>query len=136
MIPVDVAFAQCVNRTAMAYQSQAPPYMSYRERTHIVVSGAGRGQQDIDRRILVRVADNVAVMQDLTAGAPRTGQAFQIIAYFSPLSDVGFRYYVNLRRRDIDLDRTSPYFFGLPKADPDVDATIYYNPYFHPIYAA
>ncbi|GAC1503532.1 MAG: hypothetical protein NVS1B14_08950 [Vulcanimicrobiaceae bacterium] len=136
MIPADLAFARYVNETAAAYAAHAPTYLSYRERTHVEVSGSAHGRQDINRQVWVRVADNFAVMQDLPQGALRTGQAFPIIPYFNPLSDFGFEYYVNLRRRDISIERAASYVFALPKPDPAADAVVYYNPYFRPRYAS
>ena len=79
MIIPDVALAMLVNRTAQAYVSGTPAYMTYRETTRISAPSMGRAQ-DIDRSVAVRVADNFAVMRDLPDGGERTGEAFPIIA--------------------------------------------------------
>ena len=132
MISPDIAFAILVNRTAQAYLQSPPPYMTYRERTH--VTGANR-VQDIDRQVAVRVADDFAVMQDLPHGATRTGEAFPIIPYFDPISSFGFSYFANLKRVDIELTRARPWYFAIPAPDPSVNLTIAYNSFFVPTYA-
>ncbi|MHB8146952.1 MAG: hypothetical protein ACYDGM_06790 [Vulcanimicrobiaceae bacterium] len=133
MISPDIAFALLVNRTAQAYQQSPPTYMTYRERTH--VTGANR-EQNINRQVAVRVADDVAVMQDLPRGERRTGQAFPIIPYFDPISSFAFSYFANLKRVDISLTRAAPWYFALPAPDPSVNETVAYNSFFVPTYAA
>lgn len=134
MLPVDLAFAQFVNATTAAYTSNPPIYMSYRERTHIAAASLGR-TQEIDRSVMVRVADNFAIMRDLPNGGERTGQAFPIIPYFDPLSNFTFGYYANLKRVDINLTRGAPIQFTLPGPDPKVNAVVPYVSFWSPSYA-
>ncbi len=132
MISPDIAFALLVNRTAQTFEQSQPAYMTYRERTH--VTGANR-VQDINRSVAVRVADDVAVMQDLPQGERRTGQAFPIIPSFDPISSFGFSYFANLKRVDISLTRAKPWYFAIPAPDPTVNETVAYNSFFVPAYA-
>lgn len=132
MIAPDVALALLINRTAQAYASSAPVYMTYRERTH--VTGANRSQ-DINRSVAVRVNDNFAVMRDLPDGGERTGQAFPIIPYFDPLSTFQFSYFANLKRIDIKLDRGNTFELPVPPNDSTVDVTVPYVSFWAPRYA-
>ena len=134
MIPPDLAFALLTNRTAQAYQNQAPAYIVYREHTHVTAPSLGRSQ-DIDRLVKVRVADDVAVMQDLPSGAERTGQAFPIIPYFDPISAFNFSYFANLKRVDITLTRGQLVYFPIPSPDPSVNAVVPYISFWSPSYA-
>ena len=132
MIAPDVALALLINRTAQAYNTAAPAYITYRERTH--VTGANRSQ-DINRSVSVRVSDNFAVMRDLPDGSEHTGQAFPIIPYFDPLSSFQFSYFANLKRVDIKLDRGKTFDLPVPANDPSVDVTIPYLSFWAPRYA-
>jgi hypothetical protein len=123
MIPPDLALAALINHTAEVYQTSAPVYMTYTERTH--VEGANR-TKDIDRSVMVRVADDYAVMRDLPAGGESTGQAFPIIPYFDPFSNFTFSYFANLKKVDITLNRRDVY--SVPVPAPDSDAVVV--PYF------
>jgi len=133
MIPPDLAFAQFCNQTAAAYVQNAPAYITYRERTHIPAPSLHR-EHEIDRYVMVRVKDNVAVMRDLPAGGTHNGPAFPIIPYFDPISAFSFGYFANLKRLDITLERAAPYYFNLPQPDTSVDATVYYLPFWKPSY--
>lgn len=132
MIAPDVALALLINRTAQAYNTAAPTYITYRERTH--VTGANRSQ-DINRSVAVRVSDNFAVMRDLPDGGERTGQAFPIIPYFDPISSFQFSYFANLKRIDIKLDRGNTFELPVPQNDPTVDVTVPYVSFWAPRYA-
>lgn len=134
MLSPDLALAQIVNRTAIAYTQQAPQFMAFRERTHVTVPAFGRSQ-DIDRMVKVRVSDDYAIMQDLPNGAERQGQAFPIIPYFDPFSTFDFAYYANLKRVDITLKRGAPVYFTMPPPDPSVTAVVAYNAFWVPSYA-
>jgi len=134
MISPDLALAQLVNRTAVAYMQNAPLFMTFRERTHVTVPSFGRSQ-DIDRSVQVRVSDDYAIMQDLPQGARRQGQAFPIIPYFDPYSAFDFGYYANLKRIDITLKRGAPVYFTMPAPDPNVTAIVAYNAFWAPAYA-
>ncbi len=134
MIGPDLALALLVNATSNAYSTNPPVYMTYTERTHISAPSLGR-TQEVDRSVAVRVADNVAVMHDLPAGATRTGQAFPIIPYFDPLSEFDFSYFANLKRIDITVVRKSPIIFPIPAPDPNVSVMIPYASFWNPTYA-
>ncbi|MDQ2872807.1 MAG: hypothetical protein M3R35_06730 [Candidatus Eremiobacteraeota bacterium] len=126
MILPDVAFALLANRTATAYQNGQPPYITYRERTHVSAPSLGR-TQDINRSVKVRVADDTAVMQDLPNGGQRTGQAFPIVPYFDPISTFNFSYFANLKRVDITLTRGAVAYYAIPAPDPSVNVVVPYN---------
>jgi hypothetical protein len=133
MLPADVAFVQLINRTATAYVSNPPAYITYRERTHVTSStGATR---DINRFVAVRQADNYAVMQDLPQGAQRTGQAFPIIPYFDPLGQAfTFGWFANLKRIDITLERKPVGLWPMPQPDPGVNVVVPYASFWAPSY--
>jgi hypothetical protein len=141
MLPPDLAFAQYINQTSAAYTQHVPPYMTYRSQVHISVPRFNR-TLDINRSVQVRVKDDSAVMQDLPSGATRTGQAFPIIAFFSPFQNFGFSYPAFMTgghiNRDFAITMTfgNTWNFAPPKADPTVDATVFYSPYFDPSYAS
>lgn len=134
MISPDLALAQLVNRTAVAYTQHAPDFMTFRERTRVTVPSFGRSQ-NIDRSVKVRVSDDYAIMQDLPSGAQRQGQAFPIIPYFDPFSAFDFGYYANLKRIDITLKRGAPVYFTIPPPDPNVTTIVAYNAFWAPAYA-
>ena len=133
MLSPDVALVQLINRTASAYVSHPPAYITYREFTHVTAS-IGRSQ-DINRYVAVRQADDYAVMQDLPQGAQRIGQAFPIIPYFDPLAGFSYSWFANLKRVDITLKRYAPTAWPLPPADPSVDAVVPYVSFWAPSYA-
>lgn len=133
MLSADGALAGLINRTAQAYVQNAPSYIVYRERTHITAPSLGRSQ-DIDRLVKVRQSDDAAVMQDLPRGAVRTGQAFPIIPYFDPFTQFSFSWYANLKRVDITLQRSQPFFLTIPPADPSVDLVLPYFSFWDPSY--
>lgn len=133
MVSADIALALLVNRTGQAYNAAPPAYIAYTERTHITAS-IGR-TQDINRSVVVRNADNFAVMQDLPHGAVRTGQAFPIIPYFDPLGAFDFSYFANLKLVTITVDRKGAFFYQLPPPDPGVSLQVPYFAQFVPSYA-
>ncbi|GAC1654265.1 MAG: hypothetical protein NVS9B12_04770 [Vulcanimicrobiaceae bacterium] len=135
MLPPDLALAQYFNATTQAYISQAPAYMTYRERTHINASGPLiKSEREIDRTIMLRQRDNYAVMQDLPGGGTTFGQAFPIIPYFDPLSNFVFGYYGNLKALNRTLTRQDPGYLPLPAADAGVDSMLYYLSFWAPSY--
>ena len=134
MLPADLALVGLINRTATAYVSSAPAYITYRERTH-VTSSIGR-TQEVNRYVAVRQADDYAVMQDLPQGAQRTGQAFPIIPYFDPFAGFNYQWFANLKRVDITITRFAPVLWEIPKPDPGVDAVVPYISFWAPSYAA
>jgi hypothetical protein len=91
--------------------------------------------QEINRSIAVRIADNLAVMQDLPNGTQRSGQAFPIVAYFDPISQFKFSYFANLKRVDITLDRGAPISLAIPEPDSRVNVVVPYNSYWAARYA-
>jgi hypothetical protein len=134
MIPPDLALVQLINRTATAYVSNPPAYITYRETTHVEAS-MGRSQ-DINRYVAVRQADDYAVMQDLPRGAQRVGQAFPIIPYFDPLAGFSYSWFANLKRVDITVKRYAPTLWPLPAVDSGANAVVPYISFWAPSYAA
>lgn len=133
MLPPDLALVQLINRTATAYVSNAPTYITYTEHTHVTAS-IGR-MQDINRSVAVRQADDFAVMHDLPQGAERTGQAFPIIPYFDPLAGFSYSWYANLKRVDINVKRVTPGLWPIPAPDPGVNVLLPYISFWSPSYA-
>ncbi len=134
MTGADLAFAALVNHTGTTYTSAMPAYMTYVERTHVLGNGQSK---DIDRSVMVRVADNVAIMHDLPQGAVRTGEAFPVLPYFDPFSTFSFSYFANLKRIDITFNPGKPYYFPLPPPpQPGIDAIVPYISEYAPQYAA
>jgi len=133
MLPPDVALVQLINRTASAYVSNPPAFITYRERTQVSAPTLGRSQE-INRFVQVRQADNYAIMQDLPEGAQRTGQAFPIIPYFDPLTSFSFSWFANLKRIDITLNRGPVGQWPMPQADPGVSAVMPYASFWVPSY--
>lgn len=133
MLPPDIALVELINRTATAYATNPPAYITYRERTHVTAS---TGQtRDINRFVQVRQADDFAVMQDLPQGAQRTGQAFPIIPYFNPLGQqFTFGWFANLKRIDITLQRTPVVMWPVPQPDPNVNVVMPYASFWMPSY--
>src|SRR5208283_4625109 len=101
VIGADAALAALINRAANAYLTSAPAYITFRETTH--VEGANKAE-DINRYVVVRVADDCAIMQDLPNGAQRSGPAFPVIPFFDPFSSFQFSYFANLKKIDITFD--------------------------------
>ena len=132
MIGADAALAALINRASTAYTTNAPAYVTYVEHTH--VTGANRSE-DIDRSVMVRVADDYAMMQDLPNGSHRTGTAFPIIPFFDPFSSFHFSYFANLHRLDITFVPGAPWVLQMPAADPSVDALVPYFSTYAPRYA-
>lgn len=134
MIPPDLALVQLINRTATAYVTNPPAFITYREFTHVAAS-IGR-TQDINRYVAVRQADDYAVMQDLPQGAQRIGQAFPIIPYFDPLAGFSYSWFANLKRVDINIKRVAPTLWPIPAEDPGVNVVVPYVSFWAPTYAA
>jgi hypothetical protein len=134
MMTPDLALALLINRSSEFYQNNAPLYMTYVEHTRVSAPTLGRAQ-DIDRSVMVRVGDNLAVMQDLPNGGQRVGQAFPIIPFFDPFSNFKFSYFANLKRVDIMLDRGAPFFLPIPPPDPTVNVVVPYNSFWAARYA-
>ncbi|MGA9417592.1 MAG: hypothetical protein WBV40_00450 [Candidatus Cybelea sp.] len=134
MMTPDLALALLINRTSAYYEANPPAFMTYVEHTHVSAPTLGRAQ-DINRTIAVRIADNLAVMQDLPNGSQRSGEAFPIVAYFDPISQFKFSYFANLKRVDITLDRGAPISLSIPASDPRVNVVVPYNSYWAARYA-
>lgn len=135
MIPPDIALAALINRTAAAYTANAPVYISYTEHTSVSAPSLGRAQE-IDRSVVVRQADDYAIMQDLPRGAQRIGQAFPIVPYFDPFGGFMFSYYANLKRVDITLKRDVPQPWPIPAVNPNANMTVPYASFWTPAYRA
>ena len=136
MIGADLALAGLINRLANVYQTTMPPYITFREHTHITASLLGGQMKDVDRSIAVRVADDYAVMHDLPAGAQRTGSAFPLVPFFDPFSNFQFSYFANPKKIDITFVPGDPFYLKIPQPDPSVDVTMPYFSEWAPRYAA
>lgn len=134
MLLPDLALALLINQTTQAYAAGAPTYITYRERTHLSASVGGYSRE-IDRYVMVRNADNFAVMRDLPQGGENIGQAFPIIPYFDPLSNFGYSYFANLHKIDISITRGQAWQFPIP-VDSGVDEVVPYSSFWVPRYAA
>ena len=132
MIGADAALAALINRAATAHLTAPPAYITFRETTH--VEGANKAE-DINRYVVVRVADDCAIMQDLPNGAQRTGPAFPVIPFFDPFSSFQFSYFANLKKIDITFDPGQPFQLAAPPVDPSVDAVVTYFSEWTPRYA-
>jgi hypothetical protein len=133
MTGADLALAALIDRAGQTYTTTKPAYITYIERTH--VTGDGRAE-DIDRAVMVRVADDFAIMRDLPNGAWRTGPAFPVIPFFDPFSTFRFSYFANLKKIDITFDPGEPYYFNIPPADPGADVVIPYMSEYAPRFAS
>jgi hypothetical protein len=133
MLPPDLALALLINRTGQAYTASAPAYIAYTERTHITAS-IGRSQ-DINRSVVVRNADDFAIMKDLPNGSERVGRAFPIVPYFDPFSSFGLDWFANLKNVSINLTRGAPFTYIIPAPDPSVAVVVPYNSAWAPSYA-
>ncbi len=135
MVGADLALAALMNRCANVYDTAMPPYITFREHTHISVSAFGGRIKDIDREVAVRVADDYAVMHDLPQGATRTGSAFPVFPFFDPFSSFQFSYFANLTKLDITFTPGVPFELQTPAPDPTVDAVVPYFSGWAPHYA-
>lgn len=127
VIPADLALALLINRTTQAYGTNVPPYIVYREETHVSVPSFGRSQE-IDRSVVARNSDGEAVMQDLPAGEQRIGSAYPIIPYFDPFSNYSWSWSApNPKSIFISLQRGTPTTYATPAPDPGVDAVVPYH---------
>lgn len=135
MVGADLALAALINRCANVYETAMPPYITFREHTHITVSALGGRIKDIDRAVSVRVADDYAVMQDLPQGATRTGSAFPVIPFFDPFSSFRFSYFANVTKLDIDFVPGAPFQLQIPAPDTNVDVIVPYISEWAPRYA-
>lgn len=135
MIGADLALAALINRLANIYDTGMPPYITFREHTHITASLFGGQMKDVDRSVAVRVADDYAVMQDLPQGAQRTGSAFPLVPFFDPFSDFQFSYFANPKKIDINFVPGPPFQLTIPQPDPSADITMPYFSEWAPRYA-
>jgi len=80
----DIAFQQCAN-VAAATVAKAPPFVTYRVTTHVGAAALGK-ERDVIRAVMVRTSDDLAVIQDLPAGANALGHGFPVTPSFDALS--------------------------------------------------
>lgn len=132
MTGADLALAALINRAAQTYTYSAPKYITYKEYSHIEGNGQSR---DINRAVMVRVADDYAIMKDLPDGAERTGEAFPMIPFFDVFSNFSFCYYANLKKVDITFNPAPAFYVKLPDLDPSVDMVVAYFSAWAPRYA-
>jgi hypothetical protein len=80
----DVAFEQVANAAAARWATR-PAYVTYVARTHIEAPRVNR-KQDVDRRVVVRTADDLAILKDLPNGGESFARPFPISPTFDALS--------------------------------------------------
>ena len=80
----DIAFQHCANAAA-AIVAKAPPFVTYRVMTHVSAPSLGK-ERDVDRSVMVRTRDDLAVIQDLPRGANVLGHGFPVTPSFDALS--------------------------------------------------
>jgi len=135
MLGPDIALAALINRLANVYDTSMPPYMTFKEHTHIAVSVFGGKMKDVDRSVAVRVPDDYAVMQDLPAGGTNIGSAFPVVPFFDPFSTFSFSYFANPKKIDITFVPGDAWQLPLPSNDPSVDVVVPYFSFILPRYA-
>lgn len=139
-VTADIAFQQAANAAAVHWDSR-PAYVSYTSHTHISAPSMNQ-QLDINRRVIVRSADDVAILQDLPKGGQSIGHGFPISPTFDALSYFRLNTYVGWHKR-ISTDITGPSGSGpivplrfqtLTHGDNDVVVTSlrYYYPKYAP----
>lgn len=80
----DVAFEQAANAAAARWAAR-PAYVTYVSRTHIEAP-ALRLKKDVDRRVVVRTADDLSILKDLPNGGESFARPFPISPTFDALS--------------------------------------------------
>ena len=65
--------------------AKAPPFVTYRVRTHVSAPTIGK-ERDVDRSVMVRTRDDLAVIQDLPRGGNALGHGFPVTPSFDALS--------------------------------------------------
>jgi len=80
----DIAFQHCANAAA-AIVAKAPPFVTYRVMTHVSAPSLGK-ERDVNRSVMVRTRDDLAVIQDLPQGANVLGRGFPVTPSFDALS--------------------------------------------------
>jgi hypothetical protein len=83
-LTADIAFEQAANAAAARYEAR-PAYITYVSRTHVEVPSMDESL-DVDRRVMVRSADDLAILQDLPHGAQTIAHGFPISPTFDALS--------------------------------------------------
>jgi hypothetical protein len=96
-LTADVAFQQAANAAAAAYASR-PAYVTYVTRTHISAPSMNQSV-DINRAVMTRSSDNVAILQDLPNGAQTVAPAFPISPTFDALSYFRLTFSVGWHKR-------------------------------------
>lgn len=136
----DVAFQQAANAAAAAY-AKRPAYVTYVTHTHITAPSMNQSV-DINRAVMTRSSDGLAILQDLPKGANTVAPAFPISPTFDALSyfrlsfSVGWhrRLFTNLTGPEGDGPIVPIFFQNVAHAANDVVVTSlrYYYPKFAP----
>lgn len=80
----DIAFEQTANAAAQRWAAR-PAYVEYVSRTHIEAPSVHK-QLDVNRRVVVRTADDQAILKDLPNGGESFARPFPISPTFDALS--------------------------------------------------
>ena len=133
-LTADLAFQQAANAAAAKYDSR-PAFITYVTNTHIEVPSMHR-KLDVNRRVMVRSADDKAVIQDLPQGAQSVARAFPISPTFDALSYFRLVTYMGWHQRiETYLTEVTPIRFTNPthsEGDVVVTSLRYYYPKFAP----
>src|SRR5579875_3153240 len=93
----DIAFQQTANAAAAAWAAR-PAYVTYVTHTHITAPSLNQSV-DIERGVMTRSSDDLAVLQDLPHGAQTVAPAFPLSPTFDALSYFRLSFSVGWHRR-------------------------------------
>jgi hypothetical protein len=116
----DIVFQHCAN-TAAAVVAKAPPFVSYRVDTHVSAPSLGKSR-DVIRAVSVRTQDDLAVIQDLPAGANTMGHGFPLTPTFDALSyfTLSWKVGAHMQMESYVHDVTPLTYSNVPNTDVDV----------------
>ena len=134
----DVAFEQAANAAAARWANR-PAYVTYVTRMHIEAPSLHQSL-DVNRKVMVRSSDDVAVLQDLPQGSNTVAHGFPISPTFDALAYFRLNTRIDTHKR-ISTEITGPYgerqivpirFDNVAHTDSDVVVTSlrYYYPKF------
>jgi hypothetical protein len=96
-LTADIAFEQAANAAAAHFETR-PAYVTYVSHTHVAVPSMNQFL-DVNRRVMVRSADDVAILQDLPHGGQSIAHGFPISPTFDALSYFRLKIAMGSRKR-------------------------------------
>jgi hypothetical protein len=109
--------------------------VSYHVLTHVTVPSLQR-DRIIDRSVMVRTKDDVAVIQDLPKGSNQIGNGFPVTPVFDALSYFSFEWVVGFRDTlHTRVYNVTPLRYDDPKATSKADVVVVNLRYYHAAYA-